>query len=445
MSPLDAQAFLGHCRQLTALCPSLPFRKPAQVDYCEATSAASVEELERIRDAFLAVGVPRPPAGFQLGVPRSRPGTMGHDWSPCASWERWAVELARAVNDCVADHKALQVRACALARELEEARQKAKKRTVGGQNGWRGYRDFEAGLRKEVNRLRDKALAAQARFQCFLYQIAQFGEPGAKAEVRPEGGADAGPREEPERVAPAGGTETEAGPAATATAEGGNPPAPIPPNLFARLPGNRYRIAFGGKEETVPSLVGLRVVEFLLKQPGKPAHVLDINRALSEGLPRAADIEDAFARSEEEKGLAGFTTDASRQPDPCSKEDLEEVKEALKSLEEQAEKARDGGEHDKADKLERSADTARKWIKEQETLGARKRRGQPDRDAQIEKARVRLKNNFTNACEKLRTEWGLRDLADHLVAQIDSRTEWKYRPVPGVDWAFDPEAPLNQI
>jgi hypothetical protein len=216
------------------------------------------------------------------------------------------------------------------------------------------------------------------------------------------------------------------------------PPVPTPSNLFARLPGKRYQIRFAGKEETVPMLVGLRVAEHLLKQPGKPAHVLEINRALYEGNPRAAAIEDAFARSEEPKGLEGFTTDASRPPDACSEEDLQNAKEAVESLDEQATRAREGGEHDKADELEGSADKGRQWIKEQEALQGRKRRGQPDQSSQVEKVRLKLTNNFTNACEALRTQYGLSELADHLEEQIDRGTDFKYRRVPGVEWAFDP-------
>jgi hypothetical protein len=222
-------------------------------------------------------------------------------------------------------------------------------------------------------------------------------------------------------------------------------PAPDPParpNIFARLPGERYRIRYRNKEETMPMLVGLRVAEYLLKQPEKAAHVLKINRALCEGSPRLAPLEDAFACSEGQKGLDGFGPDASPQPDPCGKEALEEAKQAVKSLDDQAARARDGGEHDKAERMEREADTGRQWIREEEALAERKRRGQPDHDAEVEKVRVRLTNNFTNACNQLRTKYGFPELADHLEEQIDSGTEWKYNPVPGVEWVFE-EAPLN--
>jgi hypothetical protein len=215
-------------------------------------------------------------------------------------------------------------------------------------------------------------------------------------------------------------------------------PAAARTYLFARLPDGRYRIAFGTKEETVPMLAGLRVVEYLLKQPGKAVPVLEINRALCEGGPRVAPLEDAFVRSEEREGLDGFSADASWAPDPCSDEALEEVKEAVKSLDDQAARAWEGGEHDKAKELDRQANTGRRWIREQETLAARKRRGQPDQDSAVEKVRVKLTNNFKNACKSLRTKYGLPELADYLEEHIDSGTEWKYRLPPGVAWTFDP-------
>src|SRR5262249_2784097 len=114
-------------------------------------------------------------------------------------------------------------------------------------------------------------------------------------------------------------------PGEKARVEGNNPSAPNRTNLWARLSGNRYQSVLGGKEETVRVLAGLRVVEYLLKQPGKAAHVMEINRALSEGNPRAAGIEDAFARSGEQQGLDGFTADAWRSLDPCGEENLEKA------------------------------------------------------------------------------------------------------------------------
>jgi hypothetical protein len=221
-------------------------------------------------------------------------------------------------------------------------------------------------------------------------------------------------------------------------ATGGADPATTPRYLFARLPDGRYRIAYGGKEDTIPGKAGLRVVEYLLKQPGKAAHVLEINRALCEGDPRVAAAAEAFPHSGEQKGLDGFTADALRPTDPCSEEDLEKAKEALQSLDDQAAKARDGGLHQKAEELERQAELARRWIREQETLAARKRRGQPDRDSEVEKVRLKLTNNFTNACKALRIKYGFSELADHLEEQIDRGAEFKYRPAPGVEWAFDP-------
>jgi hypothetical protein len=212
-----------------------------------------------------------------------------------------------------------------------------------------------------------------------------------------------------------------------------------PVNLFARLPGNRYQIAFGGKEETVPMLAGLCVVEYLLKQSGTAAHVLEINRTLSEGNPRAVPVEDAFARSEEQKGLDGFTADARQSPEPCSDEDLKKAKEEVKSLEEQAAKAWDGGEHGKAKELDRKVELGHRWIREQERLAVRERRGQLDQNSEVERVRSKWTNNFRNACEALRTKYGLSELADHLERQTETGTEFKYNPVPGIEWAFDPK------
>src|SRR5262249_20445327 len=158
------------------------------------------------------------------------------------------------------------------------------------------------------------------------------------------------------------------------------------------------------------------------------ATVLEINRVVCEGDPKGAPVADVIARSAEQKGLDGFTTDALRRPDPCTEEALEKANEAVRSLVGQEAKAREGGEHEKAENLEASVDTARKWIREQNGLIERKRRGQPDRDSEVETVRIKLTNNFRNACEQLRTKYGFPELAHHLDEQIDRGTEWKYRP-----------------
>jgi hypothetical protein len=436
MSTFDAEAFSGHCRHLTGLCPSIPFWSPGQVDYYERTTASSVEELERIRDTLLAVGAPSPPAGFQLRVPRSRPGVTGCDWRPCDSAQQWKVEFERAVSDCVDKHKALQSRTCALAQDREKAMREADRLTQGGQNGWLGFADFEADVNKEVARLREDALAAQERLDCFTFQVSEFGRAVTPAGPQPERGPSTSTIEElagaPHVVSATGVT-----PAKIARSEAHSSLPQASANVFARLPRDRYRLIFGGKEETVPMLAGLRVAEYLLKQPGTAAHVLEIGRALSEGHPTAAPREDALARSGEQKGLDGFTADAFQRPDPCSDEDLEKAKEAVESLDEQAAAARARGEHDKADQMEQSVEAGREWIRQQETMASRKRRRQPDQDAEVEKVRVRLTNNFTNACDALRTKYGFRELAEHLETQIDRGAEWKYTPLPGVDWAFN--------
>ncbi len=110
----------------------------------------------------------------------------------------------------------------------------------------------------EMERLLKKAQVALDRYSCFKCQIERFGEAGAKAEVPPERDAKAGTGQEPASVE-----------AAARTAAGIDDPPDPSPNLFARLPDGRYRIAYDGKEDTVPGLAGLRVVEYLLKQPGK--------------------------------------------------------------------------------------------------------------------------------------------------------------------------------
>jgi hypothetical protein len=258
------------------------------------------------------------------------------------------------------------------------------------------------------------------------------------ADARSDRSAATAGGEESARVAePADGTNAD--PVKEATRPVHDSPEHFAPNLFVKQGGNRYLLAFGSRRETVPALAGLLVAEYLLKQPGKAAHVLEINRALCDGNPRAAAREDAFAQSTEQAGLDGFTADASRPPNPCSEGRLGEARELVQSLEDQATAARAGGLHERAEELEHAAELARKSIREQETLAVRKRRGQSDRDSEVEKVRLKLTNNLTNACKALRTRYGFSELADHLEAQIDSGTNFKYRPTPGIEWSFDPK------
>jgi hypothetical protein len=125
-----------------------------------------------------------------------------------------------------------------------------------------------------------------------------------------------------------------------------------------------------------------------------------------------------------------------RQPHHCSDSELEKAKEAVASLDEQAERARERGAHQEAEELESQAAIGHGWIREHELQAGRKRRRQPDQDSQVVKVGVKLRNNFTHACKQLRTRYGLPELAEHLDEQIDSGVQWNYRPVQGMDWSF---------
>jgi hypothetical protein len=189
MSVFDGEAFWDHCHRLTDLCPGLPFA--ADLDWSEGTARRSIEELQRIRDALLAVGAPTPPAGFPMRIPRAAPGAEGVNLRPCDSPELWKVELLQAVRDAVASHLALQERSCALARDRPKAMQEAQRLTNEGNNGWLGYTAFEQEMNKEIGRLRGNALVAQERLFEFKCQLEEMDarERDAAREVRLKGGA----------------------------------------------------------------------------------------------------------------------------------------------------------------------------------------------------------------------------------------------------------------
>jgi hypothetical protein len=239
--------------------------------------------------------------------------------------------------------------------------------------------------------------------------------------------------------------DTDAGSAQQTMVGGGRPAPPIPLNLFARLPSGHYLIGFGGKQRTVPMLKGLRLVEYVLKQPGTAAHMLEINRALSEGHPRAAPLEAACARSGESRNLDGFTDAAWWAPEPYSEEALRQAEEAVDGLEARAAESRNRGDCAEAGRLENEAERARELIREHRGQARRLRRGQPGQRAQCERVRVKLIKNFTYACMKLREDYGMPELVAHLEEQIEKGTKWKYRPVPGVEWAFDSNPHLIQF
>jgi hypothetical protein len=432
MFPFDAEAFEAQYQHLLGRCHSLPYQTPCGLSYDEDAAARLVEDMERALDVLEAAGTPSPPGGSRLVVPRVMSGADSCEWRPCAGPDQWKAEFVQAVKDCVATHKALHSRCCALAREYHQAMREADRLFADGKDGGGLLVAFEKAMESEIGRLRTKALAAQERFYCFKHQIDRFGS--AAAEEVPSGTAEAA-------------RETGGGQTQVAITRDGKPPPPTSPNLFVRLPGDRYLIAFDNKQATVPALAGLRVFEYLLKQPGKPAHVLVINRAITEVDLTAATVADALAGSEGEKGLDGFTADALRQPEPCSDEDLARAEETVKDLEERAGEARMRGEtgFDEANRLEGAAERARQWIQENRTLAERKRRGRPDPASAAEVVRIKLTNNCRNALKDLRTKYALPELGAHLEGQIDRGTEWRYRPVAGIDWGFKPRPSLNAV
>ncbi len=135
MFSFDAEAFESLCRHLIGLCPAIAYESAGQVGYYEGTTALVVEDLERMRDILVAVGMPSPPPGVSLSVPRMLPGNESCVWRPCPSSDHWKFEFERAVKDCVADHKALQDRSCALGRERHQAMREADRLFAEGKDG----------------------------------------------------------------------------------------------------------------------------------------------------------------------------------------------------------------------------------------------------------------------------------------------------------------------
>jgi hypothetical protein len=143
--------------------------------YYEGVAVSLIEDMERIRDTLLAVGVPSPPAGISLVVPRVLAGNGSCTWRPCPSPDQWKAELVQAIKDCVIEHKVLQARCCSLGSEHQQAMREAERLCTEGKDGGGHLMAFQEGMRVEVVGLRKRALAAQDRFNCFHYQIKQFG------------------------------------------------------------------------------------------------------------------------------------------------------------------------------------------------------------------------------------------------------------------------------
>jgi hypothetical protein len=246
-----------------------------------------------------------------------------------------------------------------------------------------------------------------------------------------------------------------------------SPPQPPtrPAAVFARVKDGRYRLRFAGVEDTLPGHRGLQLIEYLLKQPGKEAHVLKLNDFLNgggqsnrrrgrgkgpslEAEERAADtreeelvVEELHPRDADWTTRPQIQTDASIAPDGADDEAIQVAKEQLAQRQEWLQEAEEVGDSQRAAQLEKEIRMLQDWLAEQQELRRLKARHRSASSGGEERVRKKLRECVGNAYAKL-TAAGPGALRQHLEASVEyASRHWKYAPdpaAPPVDWCFAP-------
>ena len=222
---------------------------------------------------------------------------------------------------------------------------------------------------------------------------------------------------------------TEAWLAALRTAGPGdkNATSPLvkPSHLFARLSDGRYKIRFGMEGDVFPGLEGLRLIEYLLKQPETRVDLLKINLDLY-----AERTRPEASTSPANWGEMGESVDVRcRNPSSALPADMvERIKEELATREEWRREAEQLGDSEKATKHRIAAETARTYLEHPESFDSA--------GNEREKIRTKLAKNTANALKALRKA-GLNSAADHFHNAINyGEGTWTYHQPSGISWDF---------
>jgi hypothetical protein len=258
--------------------------------------------------------------------------------------------------------------------------------------------------------------------------------------------------------------------AAAAAAEPVQSP-PLPPTrsatVFARLKDGRYRLRFAGAEDTLPGYKGLQVIEYLLKQPGKEAHVLKLNEYLNgdgrgnshrrrRKLGSVGGEEHPLDEHAEEEEVGAdelgpcdpdrttrpqIQMDANSVLDAADDADLQRAQAQLAERQEWLREAEELGDSHRAAELEKEVRALQKWLAEQRELRRMKAKHWTSSSGGEERVRKKLHQCVVGSYDKL-TAAGFGDLRQHLEASMHyANRHWKYAPDPTalpVDWCFAP-------
>jgi hypothetical protein len=225
---------------------------------------------------------------------------------------------------------------------------------------------------------------------------------------------------------PTGGGEEILSPATAPTDQ--TPPAspePVQENLFRRE-GEYWTVRYRGRVVRLKNMRGLEYIAFLLGQPGKEIHALDLSTLINQGTPTGTVCESA-GRSIDDRMRVAHLGDAGPLLDSKSRSNYRSRIGAL---------TREVAEAEQINDLLKAAAARREIEMLARELSAGTRRGGGPRMAgsYAERARVNVRNNISAALRAIRRHD--EELWRHLYRGIRTGTFCAYIPEAGVDWQF---------
>ena len=170
---------------------------------------------------------------------------------------------------------------------------------------------------------------------------------------------------------------------------------------------------------------GLRLIEYLLKQPETRVELLKINLDLyaERTGPKASTSPADWAEMGESVDVRWRNPSSS-----LPAEMVERIKEDLVNHEQWAREAEQLGDSKKATQLRKEAETARTYLERPESFDSA--------GDKREKIRTKLANNKANALKALKKA-GLNSAADHFHNAITyGEGAWTYHQPSGISWDF---------
>lgn len=192
------------------------------------------------------------------------------------------------------------------------------------------------------------------------------------------------------------------------------------------LEGDFWHVCFNGKTASIKNTLGIRYIEYLIRNKGKEVHVFDLMQAIQ---PSDVTKTDSMLSglTEEQLAAEGLSLESNNQDKLLDSTAKKQLQGHLKALQEQITEAHEFGDVELAEKLESEQEQILASLSSDLGLRGKSRKT----NSRVEQVRKNITNRINKDKKKLAKIFP--EFAEHLTF-ISTGTFCCYQPIPDTQW-----------